>query len=281
MKSWLFLIREMFCMRSIHPYWLQSLVLHHYDTIKQFYDTVHEMAEANNVVEATLSYGKTYQSNEKDSIVITLHYDRFIENNIQPNFPDARGKAATIVILPSQPGIYEFFQPQLDDMLQFPMPVTAEFDFGFDLRYQNLNMAEMLNRYRVECSHNNTNYQPMKLLLEDLVIQYNDLKGQVSIDCLRRTPTTIYMSRDAERTFSTELTCFPEVTNSDIISIGTKQTGFNQLSEIDMWIGVPNTALSLMSGVPFPAYLDFTGWHGQKGGAMFGVNVQNLIDNLK
>ncbi len=279
MKSWLFLIREMFCMRSIHPFWLQSLVLYHYDTIKQFYETTHELVEANHIVEATLSYGKTYQSNEKDSIVITLHYDRFIENNIKPNFPDAKGKAATIVILPSQLGIYEFFKPQLDDMLQFPMPVTAEFDFGFDLRYQHLNMAEMLKRYRVECSHNNTNYQPMKLLLEDIIDQYHNLKGQVSLECLKKTPTTIGVCREGERTFSVALTCFPDA--ADDIRIGNKQTDFNQLSEIDMWIGVPNTALSLMSGIPFAAHLDFTGWHGPKYGAMLGVNVQEFVEKLK
>lgn len=281
MKSWLFIIRELLCMRSIHPYWIQKLILDHYDMVRKYYDSSHQLVEENQIVEATLSYGKMYLAPEKDSIIITLHYDRFIEKNIVPFFPDAVGRPVTVVIPPSQVGIYEFFKPQLDDMLQFPMSVTAEFDFGFDLRYQKLNMAEMLNRYRCECSHSNPSYLPMKALLEGVVEKYNNLTGKTPVDYLRKTLTNIDIRREGEKTFTVTMTCFPQTDCDDDTTITIEIPGFTHLGEIDMWIGIPNTALCLMSGISFATYMDFTGWHGSKEGAMLAVNVQDLVASLK
>ena len=281
MKSWLFLIRELLCMRSIHPYWLQCMVLNHYDMVGKFYDHSHQLVEESHVVDATLSYGKTFQQPEKDSIVITLHYDQFFEKQFKPFYDDAVGRPVTVVVPPSQPGAYEFFKEQLDDMLKFPNPVVAQFDFGFDLHYQNLNVAEMLNRYRCDRNLSNSGYQSMKNLLENIVEQYSKLQGTTPVEYLRKTSTNIEVKRENEKTFSVSMTCFPQTDCKDDDTMEYTQTGFTHLGEVDMWIGVPNTALSLMSGVPFATYLDFTGWNGTKYGALLGGNVQNLIANLK
>lgn len=259
MKSLLFIIRQMFCDQSIDTTWLQDLVRNHYSLVQEYYDTNHRMVEESQIVDATIEYGIIFEPAMEYSILITFHYDKFVEKNITPFFPDEHENPITVVIPYSNSGVYKFFKDYLDEMLKVRKRIDVQFDFGFDLSYQNLKIRDMLNRYSVEHNPGNPDYHVMKNLIQDMVNEYNSLTCKIPVEYLRNTLTNITINQyGIDKTLTVILTCFPPNDCEDADTMECEQTSFTHLGEIDMWIGVPNAVLSLMAKVPFSCYLDFS-----------------------
>lgn len=268
MPNHTFIVRYLMCEHIMR---LQSLwtylFKYHNDRTSTYHKSLAEYHTSPQCVNATVQLGNVAMDNFNKSIVITLKYAEFFQNNFTHE-DRMNEKDQVVIITPENNGeIIDFFYKELGLNNQTNQSVDVVFDFQFE-NMRELDLRMMSVYYMWNGYYGNPNYLKMKEILQQLIRTFENIRERYPVNQFPKLETLIRMSKNSGFDNPNIITVdirilLPEYGEIPSSCIEIRSFTLTTASELDRWISIANTNICLQTDIPFAALLDFSSFISQ------------------